>query len=99
MRKTDKKREQLIVDTLNAVCEEALGSQLAGFRWLTHLVDYQRYPQSLQVLCIVDGDHPDSEHWLRERVTQALRAQGIAISAAQCQCLSEATYRRRYHSH
>lgn len=29
---------------------------IAGFQWLTHVVDYSNFPQSLEVICIFDTD-------------------------------------------
>ena len=51
MKKTDKKNEKLIVEALTAVCDIAI-SQVPGFQWLTHRVNYSRFPDSLIVVCI-----------------------------------------------
>ncbi|WP_017446463.1 hypothetical protein [Gayadomonas joobiniege] len=51
MRKTDKKLEKQIVTLLTDVCETHLKG-IDGFCWLTHLVDYQRFPSSLNVVLI-----------------------------------------------
>jgi len=51
MKKTDKKNEKLIVEALTAVCDIAI-SQVPGFQWLTHLVNYSRFPDSLTVVCV-----------------------------------------------
>lgn len=48
MRKTDKKLEQRIIRQLTQVCEAAK-AEYSGFVWLTHTVNYQRFPQSLKV--------------------------------------------------
>ncbi len=53
MKKTDKKIEKAIVSALTEVCEIALG-EVAGFKWLTHQVDYRRLPDSLIIICIFD---------------------------------------------
>lgn len=95
MRKSDKKREKQLIDCLNTVCEQALDIPLPGFAWLTHLVDYQRFPASLRVYCIVEPGHPDSEQWLTHSVRSALMAAGIPINAAQVHCLSEARFKQR----
>ncbi|WP_191601196.1 Fis family transcriptional regulator [Marinomonas algicola] len=59
MRKTDKKRENQIRMALTEVCEASLKS-FSGFQWLTHLVDYSHFPNSLNVVCIFDtNDHLD----------------------------------------
>jgi len=51
MKKTDKKNEKLIVEALTEVCDIAL-SQVPGFQWLTHLINYSRFPDSLAVVCV-----------------------------------------------
>jgi len=51
MKKTDKKHEKLIVEALTEVCDIAL-SQVPGFQWLTHLINYSRFPDSLKVVCV-----------------------------------------------
>ncbi|WP_224798455.1 hypothetical protein [Idiomarina abyssalis] len=51
MRKTDKKLEREIIRELTQVCEVAKFEH-EGFIWLTHEVDYQRFPQSLKVTLV-----------------------------------------------
>ena len=51
MKKTDKKNEKLIVEALTEVCDIAL-SQVPSFQWLTHLINYSRFPDSLTVVCV-----------------------------------------------
>ncbi|MGM7319143.1 hypothetical protein [Idiomarina sp. ST10R2A5] len=51
MRKTDKKLEREIIRELTQVCEAAK-FEYEGFIWLTHEVDYQRFPQSLKVTLV-----------------------------------------------
>ncbi|MGM0526586.1 MAG: hypothetical protein ACQEQ8_10405 [Pseudomonadota bacterium] len=51
MRKTDKKLERAIIRELTQVCEAAKFEH-EGFIWLTHEVDYQRFPQSLKVTLV-----------------------------------------------
>ncbi|NRA41756.1 MAG: Fis family transcriptional regulator [Pseudomonadales bacterium] len=53
MRKRDKKIENAICLALTEVCEIALETY-AGFSWLTHRVNYQRFPDSLSVICVFD---------------------------------------------
>jgi len=53
MRKTDKKRDNQIREALNHACEDAL-QQVTGFVWLTHLVNYDNFPQSLTIVCVFD---------------------------------------------
>ena len=51
MRKTDRKRDKAIREALTEACELALARR-DGFQWLTHEVDYNRFPQSLTVTCV-----------------------------------------------
>ncbi|WP_287816905.1 hypothetical protein [Idiomarina sp.] len=51
MRKNDKKIEREIIRELTRVCEEAKFEH-QGFTWLTHDVNYQRFPQSLMVTLV-----------------------------------------------
>ncbi|WP_286235397.1 Fis family transcriptional regulator [Thalassotalea sediminis] len=55
MRKTDKKIDNQLREVLTDVCEVAL-LNIDGFKWLTHLVNYKNFPQSLQVVCVFDSD-------------------------------------------
>ena len=55
MKKSDKKTEQQLVQVLTRVCEQAK-DEVQGFQWLTHLVNYQHFPESLLVVCIFDTD-------------------------------------------
>ncbi|UTF61827.1 hypothetical protein [Gilvimarinus sp. DA14] len=51
MRKTDKKKEKAIIQALTRACEIAK-DRGDGFLWLTHFVDYDRFPASLEVVCV-----------------------------------------------
>jgi hypothetical protein len=53
MRKSDKKIENLLITSLKGACEDALGVY-EGFEWLTHAVNYQKYPDSLLIICMFD---------------------------------------------
>lgn len=81
MRKTDKKLENTIRLALTEVCEYAL-DHTQGFLWLTHTVDYQRFPNSLEVRCVFG---PESLHAaiqdrpLNSLITSKLKNVGIAI--------------------
>ncbi|EGG98432.1 hypothetical protein imdm_13 [gamma proteobacterium IMCC2047] len=55
MRKTDKKRDNQLRQVLTEVCDAAL-EDIEGFQWLTHRVDYARFPESLKVICVFDTD-------------------------------------------
>lgn len=55
MKKSDKKIENALRESLTAVCDDALGS-IKGFVWLTHLVNYDVFPQSLKIVCVFETD-------------------------------------------
>lgn len=95
MRKTDKKRDQLIIRALTAVCEKAK-DDVEGFEWLTHEVDYQRFPQSLQVTLAFtdDVDEPTVLAGLRAMVPDVQQALqpiiGVILPANQIEARHEA---------
>ena len=85
MKKTDKKNEKAICAALTEVCGIAL-DEVAGFQWLTHLVNYSRFPDSLVVVCIFDTNKDLSnallakhDDFLRSVIREKLSAVGIAI--------------------
>jgi len=53
MKKTDKKLDKEICLALTKACEAAK-QQVQEFQWLTHLVNYKQFPESLSVICIFD---------------------------------------------
>ncbi|ASG64815.1 hypothetical protein CEW91_00975 [Idiomarina piscisalsi] len=55
MRKSDKKLEREIIRELTRVCEAAKFDH-EGFIWLTHEVDYQRFPQSLKITLVFNEE-------------------------------------------
>lgn len=55
MRKSDKKIDNQIRLVLTHLCESKLES-IPGFLWLTHTVDYQQFPQTLNVICVFDNN-------------------------------------------
>lgn len=55
MRKSDKKLDKQICDELTQVCHMAL-AEIDGFVWLTHLVNYNRFPDSLIIVCVFETD-------------------------------------------
>lgn len=54
MRKSDKKIDNKLRLVLTDVCETAL-KEIAGFQWLTHTVNYNNFPNSLQIICVFDS--------------------------------------------
>ncbi|WP_295893899.1 Fis family transcriptional regulator [uncultured Vibrio sp.] len=55
MRKTDKKIDNQIRESLTLVCDDAL-NQIEGFQWLTHTVNYSNFPSSLKIVGVFDTD-------------------------------------------
>jgi hypothetical protein len=53
MRKSDKKIDNNIRNVLNQVCEQAL-IEVNGFVWLTHKVNYDKFPASLSIVCVFE---------------------------------------------
>lgn len=53
MKKTDKKIDNQLRIVLTQVCEDAL-KRVEGFVWLTHLVNYSAFPDSLRVVCVFE---------------------------------------------
>jgi hypothetical protein len=47
--------ERELIRTLTLACETAK-SEIVGFQWLTHEVDYARFPQSLVVTWMFDSE-------------------------------------------
>jgi len=47
------RRERELIEVLTEACEIAK-AEITGFCWLTHEVDYQRFPASLQVIWVFD---------------------------------------------
>jgi hypothetical protein len=85
MKKTDKKIEKALRQALTDVCEIAL-EQVAGFRWLTHVVNYNRFPDSLLIVCVFQADSELSsalvahqDDFLRSLIREKLSGTGIYI--------------------
>lgn len=51
MKKTDKKLDNALREVLTEACDIAL-EKFAGFRWLTHVANYNDFPSSLSVVCV-----------------------------------------------
>ncbi|MDO8827596.1 Fis family transcriptional regulator [Methylophaga sp.] len=70
MRKTDKKTDNELRLVLTDVCEQAL-KDIDGFQWLTHLVNYDDYPNSLKIVCVFDTKE-NLNNYLQSDDNQAL---------------------------
>lgn len=89
MKKSDKKIENAIREALTNVCEVALES-VDGFVWLTHLVNYNAFPNSLKIICVFETDESLSQaieakqdDYLCQLIHQELSGVGIAIKLNQ----------------
>lgn len=53
MRKSDKKIDNQLRESLTQVCDAAL-KDIEGFQWLTHQANYSDFPNSLKIICVFD---------------------------------------------
>lgn len=86
MKKTDKKIERAIVVALTEACEAAL-THVPGFSWITHFVNFARFPGSLVVVAVFETDdqlraaqHAQQDIWLTDRICAHLRASNTPVS-------------------
>lgn len=86
MRKMDKKRDKDIVAALTEVCEEAK-QRSEGFAWISHSVNFQRFPDSLLVSCayasqslLSEANESGEQRELTQQVVAALANKGIVIA-------------------
>jgi len=70
MRKSDKKIDNQLRLVLTEVCEASL-KDIQGFKWLTHVVNYDNFPQSLKVTCVFDTNK-NLDHYLQSAFKQKL---------------------------
>ncbi|MDO6613373.1 Fis family transcriptional regulator [Shewanella sp. 1_MG-2023] len=89
MKKTDKKLDNQIRDTLTDVCEVLL-EQCSGFEWLTHTVNFNAFPASLKVVCIFENDPQltqlalsKEDAFIQNLIIHKLLQQGIKVQAKQ----------------
>lgn len=69
--------ERELARALTIACELAKG-ELIGFEWLTHRVDYQRFPESLVVTWVFEGDRSMNEAIARQG---AARMHALTLAA------------------
>lgn len=75
MRKSDKKLDNQIVKALTQVCHFAL-EDIDGFEWLTHTVNFDRFPESLKVVCVFNRNDKLA-HYLKSSSKGSLALQII----------------------
>jgi hypothetical protein len=85
MKKQHKKIDNQICKVLHQVCESAL-EQVKGFVWLTHLVNYNAFPQSLIVVCVFESEamlaeavSREKDLYLRDAISRSLATINIKI--------------------
>ncbi|MBQ0758576.1 MAG: hypothetical protein KBT72_02885 [Zhongshania sp.] len=91
MRKNDKKLDNSIRIQLTEVCDYAL-DHTQGFLWLTHTVDYKRFPNSLAVRCVFTANSLAAaiqETPLNQLIKDKLSTAGINIQFTQIQYTPE----------
>jgi len=86
MKKTDKKIEKNLITALTRVCDSAL-DRVEGFQWLTHTVSFNKFPESLSVICVFNSieslDKAKSSagiEALHDLIGSELKAANISIS-------------------
>ncbi len=85
MKKSDKKIEKALCQSLTEVCTNALVN-VSGFQWITHQVNFNRYPSSLVIVCVFDTKAALTEALeqkkgddLKRLIKEKLLSAGIAI--------------------
>lgn len=86
MKKSDKKLEKTLRETLTEVCDIALES-VPGFCWITHKVDFSRYPESLKVVAVFDDEslltlarNAHEDQFLKSLITEKLAQAGVKLN-------------------
>ncbi|OBT11662.1 hypothetical protein A9267_03300 [Shewanella sp. UCD-FRSSP16_17] len=89
MKKTDKKIEKQIIQTLTEVCDRLL-ELYPGFEWLTHTVNFNAFPTSLKVVCIFENDAQltdlvlnKEDVYIQNLIIHQLQQQGIKLQTKQ----------------
>ncbi len=77
--------ERCLAATLTEACETAK-AQVIGFSWLTHVVDYARFPASLKVIWVFDTQADQDraladgqDRYMVELTATALQACGLTL--------------------
>ncbi|MGP4845495.1 hypothetical protein ACTXGQ_15255 [Marinobacter sp. 1Y8] len=83
------KMERKLIASLTKACEEAK-PMLTGFSWLTHTVDYQRFPESLVVTWVFDTNanltgaiKSETRKDIHHLTAQALADAGVDIDSLE----------------
>jgi len=91
MKKANRKIENLLRNALNKVCDTAL-TDVDGFKWLTHFVNYKDVSGSLAIVCVFqtndelsDALATDQDDYLRCLIGEKLSAADISVKDMQRQ--------------
>ena len=85
MKKSDKKIDNTLREALTEACDVAL-ENIYGFKWLTHRINYNAFPESLLILCVFETNamlsnaqtsHQDA--YLCDVIEEKLKRSGISI--------------------
>ena len=89
MRKSDKKTDNKLRVALTEVCDFALENVL-GYQWITHTVNYDAFPASLQVTCafssqqaIDDLRQSQQDLALKKEIAQKLSVMSVKIDMSK----------------
>jgi hypothetical protein len=78
--------ERRLIETLTEACETAK-SEIVGFVWLTHEVDYNAFPKSLKVIWMFDTRVNKERALASGEDRRMIELTGLALDAAQVEAL------------
>ncbi|MFA0569912.1 MAG: Fis family transcriptional regulator [Vibrio gallaecicus] len=91
MTKTEKKLDKQIREILTDVCDSATET-IQGFEWLTHAVNYSRFPASLKITCVFNTIQnleqyraSNSQNDIQNLIFDSLKSAGIILPKAEKQ--------------
>ncbi|MHC8309839.1 hypothetical protein ACYZUC_09480 [Pseudomonas sp. GT1P32] len=73
--------ERRLIAALTKACETAM-AEIVGFSWMTHDVDYARFPSSLMVVWVFDTDANRDEVLANGQDKRMLELTTLALSEA-----------------
>ncbi|SEF02523.1 hypothetical protein [Pseudomonas migulae] len=73
--------ERRLIAALSKACETAK-AEIEGFSWLTHDVDYERFPSSLMIVWVFDTDASRDEVLANGQDKRMLELTTLALSEA-----------------
>ncbi|POF44349.1 hypothetical protein B0D71_06065 [Pseudomonas laurylsulfativorans] len=76
--------ERRLVATLTEACEMAK-AEIVGFQWLTHVVDYARFPASLKVIWVFDTQVDREQALTKGQGDRMVEFTAMALAEAQVQ--------------